>query len=210
MLVVALALPPGWTARLGGLPEMSWLEVWATAGLLWIWFYASFSAWSDLAIGAARLCGRRVPENFDRPWRATDPADFWRRWHVSFGHWLRDYVYIPLGGSRRRRVRNVLVTFLVSALWHVWGTLKLLGLGYYPPVAWTGFLLWGVLHAGGVLVAPRLARSVDGPGPWKVRVASVATFAFAAFCWVPFFTPAGVTPQALLRTLGFMLCPLAP
>jgi D-alanyl-lipoteichoic acid acyltransferase DltB (MBOAT superfamily) len=147
------------------------------AVLLWLWFYASFSAWSDLAIGAARLCGRTVPENFDRPWRAADPSDFWRRWHVSFGCWLRDYVYVPLGGSRRGRARNVALTFLVSACWHVWGTLKLLGPGYYPPLAWTGLLLWGALHAAAVIAVPRLRRR---PGTWSARTLWLGTVAFLA------------------------------
>jgi alginate O-acetyltransferase complex protein AlgI len=207
MALVALALPPAWTRELASLPAMSWPELWGTAVLLWVWFYASFSAWSDVAIGTARLAGHVVPENFDRPWRATDPADFWRRWHVSLGRWLRDYVYVPLGGGRHARTRNVIATFAVSALWHVWGTTKILGLGLYPLAAWTGFLVWGALHAGGVALVPRGAPAAAPSGRGRRGLAAAATFLFAAFCWIPFFAPPSVAPVALLRTLGHLLWP---
>ena len=200
MTLVALALPPRWTQVLSGAPEAGALSLWTVAVGLWVWFYLAFSAWSDVAIGLARLCGVRVVENFDRPWRATDPSDFWRRWHVSLGAWLRDVVYVPLGGNRRHRAANVLAVFLVSGAWHVWGTLKLLGFGYYPPRAWLGFFVWAVLHAAAVSVAGR-GRGV---------AAQAATFLFAAFAWMPFFMPADVTAAELARVLLRMLVPLVP
>jgi D-alanyl-lipoteichoic acid acyltransferase DltB (MBOAT superfamily) len=75
---------------------------------LWLWtielyflFYVVFSGWTDVSVGLARLMGFRIMENFDRPWRSRSVAEFWRRWHISFGVWLREYVYFPLGGNRR-------------------------------------------------------------------------------------------------------------
>jgi alginate O-acetyltransferase complex protein AlgI len=201
LLVVALALRPGWTAVLGGMADAPAGYLWLTSALLWLWFYLSFSAWSDVAIGLGRLWGRTVPENFDAPWRAVDPADFWRRWHMSLGQWLREYVYVPLGGNRRHRAANVLVVFAVSALWRVWGALKLLGLGYFPPRAWTGFLVWGALNAAGVLAARATLGRVARGGAWGLWAARTATFAFEAACWLPFFAPASVPPAALAATL---------
>src|SRR5581483_11195773 len=121
LTIAGLAFEPGWTRVLAEGPHAPAHSIWLWGMLLYAWFYLSFSAWSDVAIGLSALLGHRVPENFDRPWLATDPADFWRRWHVSFGVWLRDYVYVPLGGKRRHRALNVLVVFVVSAAWHVWG-----------------------------------------------------------------------------------------
>src|SRR5688572_7046912 len=123
MTLVAFLFGPRWTEGLAFAGLESTPRLWAWGIALYVWFYLAFSGWSDVGIGLARCCGRVVPENFDRPWLARDPAEFWRRWHVSLGVWLRDYVYIPLGGGRRRRALNVLVTFLVSAAWHIWGSL---------------------------------------------------------------------------------------
>jgi hypothetical protein len=200
MLAIGVAFPPGWTARLADAPRAGAMQLWTWGGLLYLWFLLSFSAWSDVAIGLGRICGRRVEENFARPWQAVGVADFWHRWHISLGHWLRDYVYVPLGGGRRWRARNVLVVFAVSAAWHVWGALKVLGFGYYPPIAWSGFACWGLLHGLGVAYGPR-PRS-DRAGAWRL-----ATFAFAAWAWIPFFLPASVPPLAGARVLLRMLWP---
>jgi hypothetical protein len=207
IVAVALLLPPNWTRVLAEGPEASAAQLWVWAVLLYVWFYLSFSAWTDVAIGLGRLCGRRVRENFDRPWLARDPSDFWRRWHVSFGLWLRDVVYIPLGGNRRHRSLNVLAVFAVSAAWHVWGTLKLLGFGYYPPRAWIGFAVWGLLHAIAVIVAGG-GRARDDRAPSVLP--QVLTFLFAAFAWVPFFTSADVSWGGLARMLARMLVPVLP
>jgi alginate O-acetyltransferase complex protein AlgI len=209
IVAAALLFPIDGAAGLGRGPEAPAAVLWGWAVLLYVWFFLSFSAWTDVAIGLGRLCGRRVCENFDRPWRATDPADFWRRWHVSFGTWLREVVYIPLGGNRRHRTVNVLAVFAVSAAWHVWGTLKLLGFGYYPPHAWIGFAVWGCLHAVAVSLvgrrAPRPARSGVA-----LAAARLATFLFAALAWVPFFTPAGVSWRGMARMLARMVLPIVP
>jgi alginate O-acetyltransferase complex protein AlgI len=102
--------------------------------------YCDFSGYSDMAIGLSLLFGVRLMENFRRPYLAATTAEFWSsRWHISLGHWFRDYLYIPLGGSRSgalRRYVNVMAVFVVSGLWHA-------GLGY--GVGWT-FLVWGALN----------------------------------------------------------------
>ena len=208
LALVALAFSPGWTSVLAGGHEAAAGRIWLWGALLYVWFYLSFSAWSDVAIGLGALAGRRVPENFAAPWQALDPADFWRRWHVSLGLWLRDYVYIPLGGNRRHRALNVVLTFVASAAWHVWGSVKLLGLGFFGPQAWGGFLLWGLLNAAGVLASPWFGRAV----PVTVRggrgARAVATFLFACLCWIPFFLPPGVPLRTGLTMLVRMVWPL--
>jgi hypothetical protein len=208
---VALLLPPNWTRVLANGPEAPAAALWGWAVALYVWFYLSFSAWTDVAIGFGLLCGRRVRENFDRPWLARDPSDLWRRWHVSFGLWLRDVVYVPLGGNRRHRARNVVAVFAVSAAWHVWGTLKLLGFGYYPPRAWIGFAVWGLLHAIAVIVFGGRRRPREAPAGIPIAlVPQLATFLFASFAWVPFFTSAEVSWTGLARMLARMVVPIVP
>jgi len=209
LLAVALALPPNWTTLLESAGDAPALALWGWSLLLYVWFFLSFSAWTDVGIGLGLLCGHRVPENFHSPWLARDTADFWRRWHVTFGIWLRDYVYIPLGGRRRHRALNVLVTFLVSAAWHIWGSLKLLGFGFFPVHAWDGLLVWGLLNAVGVLAAAAVARAVGAAGAWGVRAAQVGTLLFASLCWLAFFLPPGISFSTFVAMVGRMLWPVA-
>jgi D-alanyl-lipoteichoic acid acyltransferase DltB (MBOAT superfamily) len=124
--------------------------VWATPGqhssgevLVAIYGYAvqiycDFSAYSEMAIGLALLLGFRFPDNFNRPYAAVSLQDFWRRWHMTLSRWLRDYLYVPLGGARKGRRRtylNLMITMVLGGLWH--------------GAAWT-FVLWGTLHGGGL------------------------------------------------------------
>jgi len=117
--------------------------------------YCDFSAYSEMAIGLALLLGFRFPDNFDRPYAARSPQEFWRRWHMTLSRWLRDYLYIPLGGNQRGRRRtaiNLLVTMVLGGLWH--------------GAAWT-FVIWGGVHGGALagqraLAAGRPQRP-DGP-----------------------------------------------
>lgn len=105
--------------------------------------YFDFAAYSAMAIGLGLMVGLKFPENFDAPYLSTSLAEFWRRWHISLSSWLRDYLYIPLGGNRRGALRgsvNLLITMALGGLWH--------------GASWT-FLLWGLWHGGG-LVAGRL------------------------------------------------------
>jgi alginate O-acetyltransferase complex protein AlgI len=108
-----------------------------------IQIYGDFSGYSDIAIGAALILGFKLPINFNKPYFATSPADFWRRWHISLSSWLRDYLYIPLGGSKKSHVRtytNLVTVMFLGGLWH--------------GASWN-FVIWGLLH-GGYLAIHRL------------------------------------------------------
>ena len=137
--------------------------------------YCDFSAYSDMAIGLAALLGYRFPRNFDQPYRATSLQDFWRRWHISLSSWLRDYLYIPLGGSRGGMwlaCRNVMITMLLGGLWH--------------GASWT-FVIWGGLH-GLVLCLERLgARLKPKQWPGVPRIVGLAvTFHVVCLGWIFF------------------------
>jgi len=145
--------------------------------------YCDFSGYSDIAIGAARVMGLRLMTNFDRPYHARSIVEFWQRWHISLSTWFRDYVYIPLGGSRVSRWRfpvNILVVFAVSGLWH--------------GANWT-FVAWGVLHAVFYLLeralSPVCSRCVRAIGLLKhsVLLSSLQvalTFSLVCIAWVLF------------------------
>jgi len=158
--------------------------------------YFDFSGYSDIAIGVAGLLGFQIPENFDRPYRARNVAAFWRRWHMSLSSWVRDYIFIPLGGSRRPPplvLFNLLVAMAIVGLWH--------------GAAWT-FVAWGLWHGVGLAVhrlwatqvVPRVA--VLRTGGLAIGVLSTATtFAFVAAGWILFaatsFRNAGLVYRAL-------------
>jgi len=111
-----------------------------------IQIYADFSGYTDIAIGCALLLGLRFPQNFDGPYTAHSVQDFWRRWHITLSTWLRDYVYIPLGGNQRGARRtsiNLFLTMLLGGLWH--------------GAAWT-FVVWGAIHGGAMIVERSLAE----------------------------------------------------
>jgi alginate O-acetyltransferase complex protein AlgI len=113
---------------------LSFFEAWAGAFAYTFQLYFDFSGYSDMAIGLARMFGIRLPLNFHSPYKANNIIEFWRRWHITLSRFLRDYVYIPLGGNRKgkfRRYTNVIITMLLGGLWH--------GAG------WT-FVIWGALH----------------------------------------------------------------
>lgn len=137
--------------------------------------YCDFSGYSDMAIGFALLMGFRFPINFDSPYQSLSVTEFWRRWHISLSTWLRDYLYIPLGGNRKGRVRtyiNLLITMLLGGLWH--------GAAFR-------FIIWGALH-GTALAAERwLKETVPGvPGGFRRALGGLATFHFVCFCWIFF------------------------
>jgi alginate O-acetyltransferase complex protein AlgI len=135
--------------------------------------YADFSGYTDIAIGAAKLLGFRFPQNFDRPYAATSIQDFWRRWHMTLSRWLRDYLYIPLGGNRRGEQRtyvNIVMTMLLGGLWH--------------GAAWT-FVFWGAFH-GGLLALHRLRSRTADPTPALTVRRRAATFALVCIGWVFF------------------------
>ena len=157
-----------------------------------IQIYADFSAYSDIALGAARVMGITLMENFDRPYLSASLAEFWKRWHISLSTWFRDYLYIPLGGSRVSRPRwclNIMIVFLISGLWH--------------GANWT-FVVWGALHGFylifGTLTKPARNRLADLIGfarfPRLHRLGAVIlTFNLTAIAWV--FFRADSTTQSL-------------
>ena len=152
------------------------LPIWLLA--FGVKIYVDFSAYSDIAIGSARLFGIRVPENFDWPYFENNIADFWRHWHISLSTWLFDYVYIPLGGSRVGPARvyfNLLITMLVSGIWHGAGT---------------NFIVWGLWH-GGMLSVHRLwknlrSNSDSQPSLLWSGVSWLITFVFVNLGWAFF------------------------
>jgi D-alanyl-lipoteichoic acid acyltransferase DltB (MBOAT superfamily) len=137
--------------------------------------YCDFSAYSDMAIGLAALLGYRFPRNFDQPYRAASLQEFWRRWHISLSSWLRDYLYIGLGGNRGGQLfiyRNLMITMLLGGIWH--------------GAKWT-FLIWGGLH-GLVLSLERLWRAVR-PRQWPDLprpIGVIITFHVVLLGWIFF------------------------
>ena len=134
--------------------------------------YCDFSAYSDIAIGCALLLGFEFPINFDAPYFSDSFKTFWRRWHISLSSWLRDYLYIPLGGSRRGKARtyaNLMLTMFLGGLWH--------GAGW-------AFALWGILHGALLAVERMLGRLVSfRPPKWLARI---FVFHVVAFLWILF------------------------
>lgn len=141
--------------------------------------FCDFSGYSDMAIGIALLFGFRLTDNFLQPYQSTNITEFWRRWHISLSSWLRDYLYIPLGGNRCapwRQNLNLMITMLLGGLWH--------------GASWN-FLLWGGLH-GTALVVEKRFKSLFGStkdGSFKKLFSWFLTFHFVCFCWIFFRIP---------------------
>jgi alginate O-acetyltransferase complex protein AlgI len=159
-----------------------------------IQIYCDFSAYTDIAIGVANLLGYRFPQNFNQPYRALSVQDFWRRWHMTLSSWLRDYLYIPLGGNREgelKRYRNIMITMGLGGLWHG---------------ASLNFVLWGLLH-GAALVVERICERVSLPklGDRAPRLSGalgwLLTFHFVCITWVFFRAPSLEATQAYFATL---------
>jgi alginate O-acetyltransferase complex protein AlgI len=139
--------------------------------------YCDFSGYTDIAIGLALILGFRLPVNFNSPYKATGIADFWKRWHISLSRWLKDYLYISLGGNRKGKIRtgiNLMITMLLGGLWHG---------------AALRFIIWGGLHGIG-LVINKIWHSIFGSrlhsGRFGKAVAVFITFNFVSFCWIFF------------------------
>ncbi len=156
-----------------------------------IQIYCDFSGYSDMAIGIALLLGYRLGINFDMPYQSSTITAFWRRWHISLSSWLRDYLYIPLGGNRKGKWRqyiNLAITMLLGGLWH--------------GASWN-FILWGALH-GGALALDKLKNDFFKiPDAKWIRIAGVfITFHFVAFCWIFFRSPDFKTALAVITQIG--------
>jgi alginate O-acetyltransferase complex protein AlgI len=173
---------------------------WAAVLAYSLQIYCDFSGYSDLALGAAHLLGYKLSQNFNLPYLAVNVSDFWRRWHISLSSWLRDYLFVPLGGSRhgaRLTAENLLITMTLGGLWH--------------GASWT-FVAWGAYH-GVLLILRRAFQGVCKPWPLidrafqsvpgtAVRVA--LTFLCVAFGWVLF---RAVTFQSAMTVFARLLVP---
>jgi alginate O-acetyltransferase complex protein AlgI len=161
--------------------------------------YGDFSGYSDMATGVAKLFGIELLRNFNYPYFSRSIAEFWRRWHISLSSWFRDYLYIPLGGSRvskQRQIRNTLIIFLVSGFWH--------------GANWT-FLVWGFLHA--LFIMPSILLSTNRNNlaivaenqwlpTWKETLQLLATFFLTSIAWVFFRSPDLTNAWNFLRSFG--------
>lgn len=152
-----------------------WLGVYAFA----LEIYFDFSGYTDIALGSARLLGFQLPENFRRPYAATSITDFWHRWHMTLSTWLRDYLYIPLGGNRMKTrwgvYRNLMLTMLLGGLWH--------------GAAWT-FVFWGGLHGAYLTIeralgVGRLPATMRRPA-WLAPIQGLLVFHLVLLTWIPF------------------------
>ncbi len=153
--------------------------------------YADFSAYSDMAIGLAALLGYRFPRNFDQPYRSVSLQDFWRRWHISLSSWLRDYLYIPLGGSRGNVwfiCRNLMITMLLGGLWH--------------GAAWK-FVTWGALHGAALCIERIWAHYKPARWPNAPKILGlIVTFNLVCLAWIFFRADSFQTAITFLSGLG--------
>lgn len=145
-----------------------------------IQIYCDFSGYSDIAIGTALILGFNLPLNFNKPYFATSPSDFWRRWHISLSSWLRDYLYIPLGGNRKSRVRtfgNILFVMFLGGLWH--------------GASWN-YVIWGMMHGAYLVIQKLITDKINftkcaflNKKPIKI-ISIIATQYFVFFAWIAF------------------------
>jgi D-alanyl-lipoteichoic acid acyltransferase DltB (MBOAT superfamily) len=154
--------------------------------------YCDFSAYTDIAIAVAALCGFRFPRNFNQPYRSLRLREFWQRWHMSLSFWLRDYLYKPLGGNRHGRLktyRNLMITMLLGGIWH--------------GAAWK-FVMWGALHGGGLAIE-RMAMPWLGQRPAS-RAGTILSwlivFHFVCFAWIFFRAEDFTVASVFIRGLG--------
>ena len=170
---IAQLIDPIWDGTATSIP--SGADHWAVAALYYCQIYSDFAGYSLIALGMSRLLGYRLPPNFRQPMFASSLQDFWRRWNVTLSRWLRDYLYLPLGGNRTGRWRtgvNIMATMLLGGLWH--------GAG------WT-FVIWGAMHGAGLVTERVLGLN-------RIRGAAragwfVATQLWVTFAWVFFRAP---------------------
>jgi len=151
------------------------LSIWTAVLFYAVQIYCDFSGYTDMAIATARMLGFRLPRNFDFPYLARNITEFWRRWHISLSSWLRDYLYISLGGNRGSRIityRNLMLTMLLGGLWH--------GAGW-------NFVLWGGIHGAGLVVHKEWSRRFGRvPGVVGTAVGMLFTFWVVCVAWIFF------------------------
>lgn len=160
-------------------------DLWLATIAYGLQLFLDFSGYVDMARGSAMLLGFNLPQNFNYPYFSTSIADFWRRWHISLGDWLRNYLYFPLGGSRVGLVRtclNLLIVMLVAGIWH--------------GAAW-GFIVWGALHGIGLVIhrlTEGVSKRLEGLKNWWKSIPGVAigwllTQTMVFMAWIPFRLP---------------------
>ena len=174
-LLLADQLSPHVNALFANPHSLGFVGAWSAAVGYSLQLYFDFSGYSDMAVGLAWLIGFRFPQNFNSPYKAVNVSDFWRRWHMSLSAWFRDYLFIPLGGSRRgakRTVLNLVITMFLAGLWH--------------GAAWT-FVIWGLVHGAALGIHGVLKRA--GLTPRSVVVNRVLTFAYVVAAFVIFRAP---------------------
>lgn len=160
--------------------------------------YCDFSGYTDIAIGVALLLGFRLPVNFNSPYKALNITDFWRRWHISLSRWLKDYLYISLGGNRKGKLRtnvNLLITMLLGGLWH--------------GASWS-FVFWGALHGFGLVFHKLWMRIFPGrkrPGRLKRIIAILITFNFVSFAWIFFRAESMDIVYTMIRQIAYSFRP---
>lgn len=191
---VALYVSPIFNAARDGVaPGLT--ESWIAALAYTFQIYFDFSGYSDMALGLARLFGIKLPANFNSPYKATNVTEFWRRWHMTLSRFLRDYVYIPLGGNRKgpgRRYVNLMATMLLGGLWH--------GAG------WT-FVFWGGLHGMYLTVNQAWMARHTRPGKGEPTIVAkvcgrVITFFVVLLAWVFFRSPDFVTATRMFSSMA--------
>ena len=157
-----------------GLEAMSVGTAWLGMVLYSLQLYFDFSGYSDMAIGLSKMLGFDLDKNFDYPYRALNITDFWRRWHISLGAWFREYVYIPLGGSRCSKpkiFRNLLIVWLLTGLWH--------------GASWS-FIAWGLWHGAFAMLERFVIKDKLDKVPAPIRIFGTCLIAFLG--WVMFFS----------------------
>jgi alginate O-acetyltransferase complex protein AlgI len=173
-----LALVAGPVFDGAGSGQLAPAQAWVGAIAYTLQLYFDFSGYCDMAMGLSRLFNVELPLNFNSPYQARNLIDFWRRWHITLSHFLRDYLYFALGGNRRgpaRRYMNLFTTMVLGGLWH--------------GASWT-FVCWGALHGAGLIVNHgwrSLLERWSVPDPFRVPgLGRALTFVFVVFTWVPF------------------------
>jgi alginate O-acetyltransferase complex protein AlgI len=155
--------------------------------------YYDFAGYTDMAVGLAQLFHLRIPENFDRPYFSTSLQEFWRRWHMSLSSWIRDYIYIPLGGNRAHRVANLLAAMVLCGLWH--------------GAAWN-FAAWGLFHGLGLALEALVRRArpawFSASGPMAFARWAVC-YGWVTYGWLLFFYPIGTVARMTTQALAWGL-----
>jgi alginate O-acetyltransferase complex protein AlgI len=188
-LLIADQLHPSVSRLYTDHAHLGLLTGWAAAVGYSLQLYFDFSGYSDMAVGLAWLLGFRFPQNFDSPFKAQSIADFWRRWHMSLSFWFRDYLFVPLGGSRRgarRTILNLVVVMFLAGLWH--------------GAAWT-FVVWGLVH--GIFLGGHAVLRRAGLTPRSAVLNRLITFALVCAAFVIFRAPGvGAAGDVLSSMLG--------